>query len=69
MITSTPLAMWLLLAFWLIVVAVLGCIVWFYRNYPKQQALIARTDEQHAALMRGDLHLGTYGTYPPADLS
>ena len=29
--------------------------------------LINRADEQHAALMRGDLHLGIYGKYPPVE--
>ena len=33
-----------------------------------RKILVNRADEQHAALMRGDLHLGTYGKYPPVEV-
>jgi hypothetical protein len=33
-----------------------------------REVLIRRCEEQHAAIMRGDDHLGLYGRYPPADL-
>ncbi|MET0996416.1 MAG: hypothetical protein ABWY20_21160 [Mycobacterium sp.] len=31
--------------------------------------LIHRCEEQHRALLRFDIELGTYGQYPPTDLS
>ena len=31
-----------------------------------KETLLRRCDEQHAAIMRGDDHLGTYGNWPPA---
>lgn len=31
-----------------------------------REILIRRCDEQHAAIMAGDEHLGTYGKYPPS---
>jgi len=33
-----------------------------------KETLLRRCDEQHAAIMAGDDHLGTYGRYPPVNL-
>ena len=57
---------WVLLAFWMAVLAVIVGAVWFYRNYPERQAMIARAERQHRALMEGDDLIGNYGDYPPA---
>jgi hypothetical protein len=33
-----------------------------------REILLRRCDEQHAAILRGNDHLGIYGNYPPAEL-
>ena len=61
-------AFWLLGLFWLIILGAMICDVWINRNYPDKVALIARAEDQHKLLMRGD-DRGLYGQYPHADLS
>jgi hypothetical protein len=54
-------------------IALVGVLVQLCDGQPLQptwkQVLIRRCEEQHAAIMRGDERLGTFGEYPPEDLS
>jgi hypothetical protein len=34
----------------------------------EEEEIAGRADRQHAAILRGDDHLGMYGRYPPAKL-
>ena len=38
------------------------------QQHQQHAQTVARADYEHAAIMRGDGHLGVYGEFPPADL-
>jgi len=54
-----------------VIVTFVGVLVYLSNGQPLQssyrEVLIRRADEQHAAILRGDVYLGVYGKYPPAD--
>ena len=55
-------------------VSLCGVLGWLLFDGSKPQptareTLIRRCEEQHAAILRGDDRLGTYGKYPPEDLT
>ncbi len=64
---------WLLSAVLVTVVAAIAIGKWFARRDDRAVArrrrdaeICARADQQHAAVLAGDLKVGVYGDYPPA---
>jgi uncharacterized membrane protein len=65
---------WYVTVFVLLTILVLATI-WYVSRFiakdnraiaHRRAAIIARAEQQHAAIMRGDMHLGIHGKYPPA---
>ena len=66
------LPVWVSVTLMLILVATTPCAALCYYYHRQEtrwrEAMIRRCEKQHAAIVRGDTRLGTYGQYPPAEM-